>query len=300
MVDLMNTKEVARYLGINEKKVYFLARAGKIPCTRVTGKWTFPKRLIDQWIEESAGGLIERAGKGKEKSFLLAAGSDDPSLGILRELYASQTTPTSLFMATVGSGAGLMALRDGVADFALAHLFDPVTGEYNVPFIKQIPLSQTVIATLFYRDLGILVRPGNPKSIETIADLSRLGVRIINRQVGSGTRHFLDQELSQGGIDSQQIAGYDVCMTTHIDVGLKILQGEADAGIATNTAAQMLGLDFVPLTREKFDILIPKDRFFTRGIQILMGIIGSREFRDRMETIGGYDTSESGRIITTN
>lgn len=300
MADLMNTKEVARYLGINEKKVYFLAKAGKIPCTRVTGKWTFPKRLIDQWIEESAGGLIERAGKGKEKSFLLAAGSDDPSLGILRELYASQTTPTSLFMATVGSGAGLMALRDGVADFALAHLFDPVTGEYNVPFIKQIPLSQTVIATLFYRDLGILVRPGNPKSIETIADLSRLGVRMINRQVGSGTRHFLDQELSQGGIDSQQIAGYDVCMTTHIDVGLKILQGEADAGIATNTAAQMLGLDFVPLTREKFDILIPKDRFFTRGIQILMGIIGSREFRDRMETIGGYDTSESGRIITTN
>ena len=300
MTDLMNTKQVARYLGINEKKVYYLAKGGKIPCTRVTGKWSFPKKLIDQWIEESAAGLVQRSGKDRDESFLLAAGSDDPSLGILRELYAAQTTPTSLFMATVGSNAGLIALRDGVTDFALAHLFDSATGEYNLPFIKKMPLAQSVLVTLFYRDLGILVRPGNPRSIETIADLSRPGVRIINRQAGSGTRHFLDQELSQRGIDSRPIAGYGVCVTTHIEVGLKILGGEADAGLATKTAAQMLGLDFVPLVREEFDLLIPKERFFRRGIQTLMGIIGSREFRNRLEAIGGYDTSESGRIMTTN
>src|SRR5262245_49745447 len=103
MTNLMNTKQVARYLGINEKKVYYLAKSGKIPCTRVTGKWSFPKKLMDQWIEESAAGLVHTAGKDKEKSFLLAAGSDDPSLGILRDLYAAQTTPTSLFVAVVGS-----------------------------------------------------------------------------------------------------------------------------------------------------------------------------------------------------
>jgi putative molybdopterin biosynthesis protein len=298
MSDLMSTKEVARYLGINEKKVYYLAKAGKIPCTRVTGKWTFPKKLIDQWLEHSAGGLVDRA--GKERSFLLGAGSDDPSLGILRELYAAQTEPTSLFMATVGSGAGLTALRDGVADFALAHLFDPASGEYNVPFVKKIPLAQTVIVTLFYRDLGILLKPGNPKSIESVADLSRQDVRMINRQTGSGTRHFLDHKLSQLGIDSRQLAGYSISVPTHIEVGLKVLQGEADAGLATRTAAQMLGLDFISLAREKFDILISKEHFFRRGIQVLMGIIGSREFRDRMEKMGGYDASESGRILTTN
>jgi len=230
----------------------------------------------------------------------LAAGSDDPSLGIVRELYAAQTTPTSLFVAIVGSGAGLTALRDGVAGFGLAHLFDSATGEYNLPFIKKIQLPQTVVATLFYRDLGILVRPGNPRGIETVADLSRPGVRMINRQAGSGTRHFLDQELSRRGIDSGPIAGYGACVTTHIEVGLKVLRGEADAGLATKTAAQLLGLDFVPLAREKFDLLIPKERFFRHGIQILMGIIASREFRSRMEGLGDYDTSESGRITTTN
>ena len=300
MTDLMNTRQVARYLGINEKKVYFLAKSGKIPCTRVTGKWSFPKKLIDRWIEESAAGLVESGGKDGEKSFLLAAGSDDPSLGVLRELYAAHTTPTSLFMAVVGSSAGLVALRDGVVDFALAHLLDSATGEYNLPFIKKMPLAQTVVATLFHRDLGIVVRSGNPRSIETVADLSRPGVRMINRQAGSGTRHFLDQELSQRGIDSRQIAGYGVSATTHIEVGLKVLRGEADAGLATKTAAQMLGLDFVPLVRERFDLLISKERFFCRGIQILMGIIGSREFRQRMEARDGYDTSESGRIMTTN
>ena len=125
MPELMNTREVARYLGINDKKVYFLAKAGKIPCTRVTGKWTFPKKLIDQWIEESASGLVERKAKTEERNFLLAAGSDDPSLGILHDLYEAQTQTSSFFMTTVGSSGGLAAIRSGVADFATAHLLEP-------------------------------------------------------------------------------------------------------------------------------------------------------------------------------
>ena len=124
--ELMNTREVASYLGINDKKVYFLAKAAKIPCTRVTGKWTFPKKLIDQWIEDSASGLVERKGKTEERNFLLAAGSDDPSLGILHDLYEAETQPASFFMTTVGSSAGLAAIRSGGVDFATAHLLEPV------------------------------------------------------------------------------------------------------------------------------------------------------------------------------
>src|SRR5215471_14089580 len=131
MPELMNTREVARYLGINEKKVYFLAKAGKIPCTRVTGKWAFPKKLIDQWINESASGLGERKGKSEKRTFLLAAGSDDPSLGILHDLYEAHTQPASFFMTTVGSSGGLAALRDGIADFATAHLLEPARPSSN-------------------------------------------------------------------------------------------------------------------------------------------------------------------------
>ncbi|HXG51396.1 MAG TPA: substrate-binding domain-containing protein [candidate division Zixibacteria bacterium] len=299
MRELLNTKEVASYLGINEKKVYYLAKNGKIPCTRVTGKWTFSKRLIDEWIDESsraaAGGK-----KREQRAFLLAAGSDDPSLGILRDLYASRSAPVSLFMATTGSSAGLRSLRDGVADFALAHLLDPETGDYNLPFIHKTIPSGVAVVPLFHRELGLVLRRGNPLSLRTLADLARTGVRMINRQPGSGTRHYIDQECSKLGIDPRTIDGYDESVATHLEVGLKILRQEADVGVATTSAARLLGLDFIPLAQERFDILIPKERFFSAGIETLLEIVGSREFRNRVESLGGYDTSESGRIIASS
>ena len=298
MGQLMNTKEVADYLGIHEKKVYHLAKVGKIPCTRVTGKWVFPKNLVDQWIEESAKGLGRRR-RQDDRLFLLAAGSDDPSLGILRELYTGRPS-ASLFLATTGSTAGLVAVRDGVADLALAHLLDPLTGEYNLPYVREFLPSGAVAVLLFYRELGLVVRSGNPLGVRTVADLVQPGLRMINRQQGSGTRLYLDQELARLGIDPHQINGYQSHVPTHLDVGLKILRGEADVGVATETAARLLGLDYCPLTRERFDILIAKDRFFFPSVQALLNIVGSREFRTRVEALGGYDTSESGRILSSD
>jgi excisionase family DNA binding protein len=296
MPELMNTREVARYLGINEKKVYFLAKAGKIPCTRVTGKWTFPKKLIDQWIEESASALVEPKAKTEERSFLLAAGSDDPSLGILHDFYEAQTQPTSFFMTTVGSSGGLAAIRSGIADFATAHLLDPARAISNESAPGLFP-AHAIVVELFYRELGLLVPPGNPKGIKSLRDLARSKLRIINRQPGSGTRIYLDQELARARLNGKKISGYDTTVSTHLEVGLRVLGGAADVGLATLTTAHLLGLDFIPLTRERFDLLIPKDRFFTRGIQALLGIIGSRVFRERVDTLGGYDVTESGRII---
>jgi putative molybdopterin biosynthesis protein len=292
--ELMNTREVARYLGINDKKVYFLAKAGKIPCTRVTGKWTFPKKLIDRWIEESAAGLVESKSKTEERKFLLAAGSDDPSLGILHDLYETETQTSSFFMTTVGSSRGLAAIRSGVADFATAHLLEPArTGTTD----QELLPSSTVVVELFHRELGLLVAAGNPKNIKSLRDLARPNRRIINRQPGSGTRIYLDQELSRFRLNGKKISGYDSIVSTHLEVGLRVLRGAADVGLATRTTAQLLGLDFIPLTRERFDMLVPKDRFFTRGIQMLLGIVGSREFRERVDSLGGYDVTESGRII---
>jgi putative molybdopterin biosynthesis protein len=300
MSELMNTREVARYLGVNEKKVYFLAKSGKIPCTRVTGKWTFPKKLIDQWIEESASGLVARKASAEERGFLLAAGSDDPSLGILHDLYEAQTQPASFFMTTVGSTGGLAAIRSGAADFATAHLLEPDrTGTDDLAAQGLLP-SDTVVVELFYRELGLLVAAGNPKEIKSLRDLARPKLRIINRQPGSGTRIYLDQELSHARLNAKKISGYNSIVSTHLDVGLRVLRGAADVGLATRTTAQLLGLDFFPLTRERFDLLVPKGRFFARGIQVLLGIVGSREFRERVDTLGGYDVTESGRIITSN
>jgi len=297
MPELMNTREVARYLGVNEKKVYFLAKSGKIPCTRVTGKWTFPKKLIDQWIEESASGLVARKASAEEREFLLAAGSDDPSLGILHDLYEAQTQPASFFMTTVGSTGGLAAIRSGGADFATAHLLEPARANSNETAFRLFP-ADAVIVELFYRELGLLVPLGNPKGIKSIRDLARPKLRIINRQPGSGTRIYLDQELARARLSGKKISGYDTIVSTHLEVGLWVLRGGADVGLATRTTAQLLGLGFVLLTRERFDMLIRKNRFFTRGIQVLLGIVGSQEFRERVDILGGYDVTESGRIIT--
>lgn len=299
MDQMMNAKEVAAYLGIHEKKVYYLAKAGRIPCTRVTGKWIFPRTLIDQWIEESARRPTRRRMQ-EERPFLLVAGSDDPSLSILRELHARRLTPTSLFFATVGSSAGLAAIRDGVADLALVHLLDPITGEYNLPFVSETVPSRSAVVPLFYRELGLVVRPVNPLGIRTVADLARSGLRIINRQKGSGTRLYLDQQLARLSIEPRQINGYQDAVATHLEVGLKVLRGEADAGVATRAAARLIGLDFVPLTRERFDVVIVQERFFSRGVQALIEIVSSREFRTRVESLRGYDTSESGRILATD
>ncbi len=299
MRELMNTKEVAEHLGINEKKVYYLAKAGKLPCTRVTGKWLFPKKLIDEWIEENSRGSVSPKTK-KHRDILLAAGSDDPSLGILRDLYASRENSIPLFIATTGSSGGLTAVRDGVADFAFSHLLDPTTGDYNLPFIEKMIPSGVALVSLFHRELGLLLKAGNPLRLRTISDFTRSDVRIINRQPGSGTRHFIDQEFSKLGVDPKSINGYDDFVTTHFDVGLKILGDEADAGIATRAAARLLGVDFIPLTQERFDIVIAKDRFFSPGISGLLETVGSREFRRRIDAMGGYDTSVSGRIVASN
>ncbi|HEY7317784.1 MAG TPA: substrate-binding domain-containing protein [Candidatus Binatia bacterium] len=298
--ELMNTREVARYLGINEKKIYFLAKAGRIPCTRVTGKWSFPKKLIDRWIEESASDHLARKAITDERDLLLAAGSDDPSLGILHDLYEAQAGPASFFMTTVGSSDGLAAIRSGVADFATAHLLEPARANSDEAVGREILPSGAVVVELFYRELGLLLPPGNPKRIKSIRDLAQPKLRIINRQSGSGTRIYLDQELRRSRLSGKKISGYDSVVSTHLEVGLRILQGVADVGLATRTAAQLLGLDFIPLTRERFDAVVPKERFLSHGIQVLLGTVGSQAFRQQVEALGGYDASESGRIITSN
>lgn len=187
MRGLLNTKQVARYLGIYKKKVYYLAKAERLPCTSVTGKSVFPKKLVDEWIEENSLGVVRNKGE-EERGFLLAAGSDDPSLGILRGLYTSHKTPGSLFTATVGSSAGLTAIRDAVAGFALAHLLDPPTGDYNLQFVQKTIPSGVAVLPLFHREAGLLLRAGNPLGLGTLANLTRTRVRMINRQSGGDRR----------------------------------------------------------------------------------------------------------------
>jgi len=298
--ELMNTKEVANYLSIHEKQVYGLIKERKIPATRITGKWVFPKKLIDEWIASSAQkGLGEARTKGKRiEGALLASGSNDPILDILQTHLRRMHPEFYIFSANTGSTEGLKALDKGYTDIAWSHLFDPETGAYNLPFLPSyLPNINPVVVNLFYRELGFVVAPENPRGIRTFADLAGEGVKFINRQQGAGTRVLVDYHLKQLGIPSVKIDGYEQEVFTHFEVGLSILAKEADVGIATGAVSKLLGLGFVPITSESFDMILDKSVFFEKGIQALIEILNSDNFRRRVSSLGNYDFHKSGKII---
>ncbi len=301
---MMNTREVADYLGIHEKQVYALIKAGKIPCTRVTGKWVFPKHLIDEWIDSNAHESGPELIKGKNKrregmdSLLLAAGSNDPILDILLDNMQMDHPEFKIFSSSTGSTEGLRMLGDEIIDVAFCHLLDPQTGEYNIPYINSyIPDRKIAVIHLFYRDIGFVSAPGSAVTVKSFKDLVKDDVRFINRQAGSGTRVLLDYNLESKGVNSSDIKGYENEVTTHFEVGLSILSGQADTGIATVAVSKLFGLPFVPIKSESFDMVLLQSTFFDRGVQAFIEKLKSDEFRIKVKPLGDYDFTESGKII---
>ena len=298
--EMMSTKEVAKYLGIHEKQVYSLIKSKKIPSTRVTGKWVFPKKLVDDWIDSSAKSGLEKVRQRSRKieGALLASGSNDPILDMLHTYMKKSYPEFYIFSANTGSTDGLKALNNGYTDIAWSHLFDPKSGEYNIPFLSNyLPNVKPIVVNLFQRDLGFLVAPKNPFHIRGFEDLAQKGVRLINRQKGSGTRVLLDHHLKRLKIPTSRIQGYEREVYTHFEVGLSILSKEADAGIATIAVSKLLGLPFLPITQESFDMILDQSTFFEKGIQAFIEILNSPEFRNRVERLGSYDFKSSGKIL---
>jgi putative molybdopterin biosynthesis protein len=298
--EMMNTKEVAEFLGIHEKQVYALIKAKRIPCTRVTGKWIFPRDLISQWIVDNArlGSKGETGERREGEGSLMGAGSNDPILDILLSRLTFQYPGLHIFSSSTGSTSGLRLLGEGVTDIAWCHLSDPKTGEYNTEHICSFfPGTAITIVHLFQRQLGLLLSERYSGKIKNIEDIAGSGARIVNRQEGSGTRKYLDYLLEEKEIDNLYIEGYGNAVNTHFEVGLSILSGRADAGIASIAVSRLLGLSFIPLHNESFDMVLKHSTFFMDNVQNLMGILKSDDFRDNVKTLGNYNFSESGKII---
>jgi len=298
--EIMNTKEVAKYLGIHEKQVYALIKSKKIPSTRVTGKWIFPRKLIDEWIESNAKtGLGQARQKSRKiEGALLASGSNDPLLDMLHTYMRKSYPEFYVFSANTGSSDGLKALNMGYTDIAWSHLLDPRTGEYNIPFLSNyLPNVKPVVVNLFRRDLGLLVAPKNPFHVRGFEDLTQKGLRLINRQKGSGTRVLLDYHLKKLQVTPSKIKGYEREVYTHFEVGLSILSKEADVGIATIAISKLLGLPFIPITQENFDMIVDQSTYFEKGIQAFIEVLNSEGFRNRVAKLGNYDFKSSGKIL---
>jgi putative molybdopterin biosynthesis protein len=229
---------------------------------------------------------------------IVAVGSHDNTLDVLADQLKAGRSGLSLSSSHVGSMGGLTAIRRGVCHLAGCHLLDPADGSYNVSYIRKVlPGREVRLVNLVHRENGLIVAPGNPKRIGGIEDLTRPDVAFINRQGGSGTRVLLDYRLTQLGIDPASIRGYAVEEFTHMAVAVAVLTGSADAGLGIYAAAKALRLDFIPVVTEVYDLVIPAEFYDTENICALLEVIGSAEFKRRVDALGGYSTRHTGETL---
>ena len=231
---------------------------------------------------------------------IVAIGSHDLTLDLLASLLRRSHPDLHLSSTNVGSLAGLMALKRAEAHMAGSHLLDEETGEYNLPYVARLlPGEKAVVLTLVHRDQGLILPKGNPKGITTLLDLAREGVAFVNRQKGAGTRILLDYRLKQLGIDPTRITGYEREEYTHLAVAAAVKAGVADVGLGILGAARALDLDFVPLLKERYDLIIPEPHYRDPLLRPLLDLISSDGFAKEVEALGGYDTSETGRVVNS-
>ena len=298
MDELFSTKEVARFLNINEKMVYALVSEKGLPATKVTGKWLFPKHLVEQWIEANTINYPESATRQPAlQGLLIVAGSNDLLLDRTLSLYNRLNSGNVAVFGNLGSMGGLQALRKNLCHIASSHLLQDDEREYNFDFaFKELDRAPAVL-NFCRREQGILLAKGNPKKISAVADLGRPGITIVNRSLGTGTRLLFDKEMQKAGLKGEKIKGYTNEVARHLDVGLEILSKRADAGPGIKAVAGLLDLDFIPLRWERFDLMIAKDWFFEENIQRFLGLLHEKEFKDLVAKISGYDLSLSGKMV---
>jgi putative molybdopterin biosynthesis protein len=230
---------------------------------------------------------------------VVCIGSHDNALDLLANILKKRYPRFSLSSAHVGSMGGLMALKRGEAHLAGTHLLDEETGEYNVSFIKRLLSDKKIVLiNLVYREQGLLVFKGNPKNINGFKDLTRDDVIFVNRQTGAGTRLLTDKCLKELGINPKDVKGYEREEYTHMGVASAVITGIADTGLAILASAKALGLDFIPVAKERYDLAIPSEFLETEMLQNLLKIVREdTEFRRTVVELGGYDISDMGKVM---
>jgi len=234
------------------------------------------------------------------KNTVVVVGSHDNTLDVLANQMRAKDCRFGLSSTNVGSLGGLLALRNGHCHAAGCHLLDTETGTYNTSYIKQyLPKVPVKLVNLVFRQQGLMVARGNPKGITGIEDLARKDITFVNRQAGSGTRILLDYRLAAVQVNPEDIQGYDNEEFTHMSVAVTVLSGAADTGLGIYAAAKALGLDFIPVVKEEYDLAILAAFYEEERVQFMLEVIRSEAFKDQVNRLGGYDTSKTGTLVST-
>jgi molybdopterin molybdotransferase/putative molybdopterin biosynthesis protein len=264
--------------------------------SRATGLLRLP--ALSEGFEAGAEADVELlVPRDEVEGALIHVGSHDLTLDLCHDLLRARHPGRSLSSANVGSLGGLMALARGECHLAGSHLLDPESGTYNRPYLaRYLPGRRLALVHLVRREQGLYVQAGNPKGIRGLFDLSR--VTLCNRQRGAGTRVLLDARLREAAIRADDIRGYAREEYTHMAVAVAVQSGVADTGLGIRAAAVALGLEFIPLWHEPYELIMPVEALDGPGMRALLDVVGSDEFRAAAESLGGYDASGSGKIST--
>lgn len=235
----------------------------------------------------------------EQPTVLMITGSHDLALDLLTHSLRQQVQNSAIYPLPVGSMDGLIALRQGIGQMAGVHLLDPLSGEYNLPFVRHLFPDQRVrLVTLAHRQQGLIVAPGNPLGLKDLADLARPDVRFVNRRRGSGTRLWLDQQMRSAHILPDQMPGYAWEANTHLEVAQAVAEGRADAGLGLEAAARRLGLGFIPLFEERYDLVMLDEDFQGQLLSPALDYLQTAAFRQAVADLGGYSTRQMGVEIS--
>jgi putative molybdopterin biosynthesis protein len=285
-MEILSAKEIAEYLKINEKKIYQLVKDGEIPSTRIGGKIVFSREIIDRWIRE----------KTEQDRNILVAGSDDPLLKRVIDIF-NKTSPHVAFYAPIGSVTGLQLLKKGGASVCSVHILD-VDGTHSLSYLDRYLNKQDfVVVRLFAREQGIYLPPGNPQGIKSFRDLFVKKLRFATRNPGSGTRLLIDFLMAREGLAPASIPLAAQEARSHLEAGIHVLSGQADAGFGIRYVSEMLKLSFIGLMHEPFDLVIPAHAWDSKAIETFLRCFDTSTLLPYMNDLKGYDVSAMGHIV---
>lgn len=282
----LTTRELAELLHIKERKVYDLAASGEVPCSRATGKLLFPRREIEAWLASHSSGGAQANSNRQSRVFV---GSQDPLLE-----WSLRSSGAGLATLFDGSLDGLERFADGEGQAAALHLYEPETSEWNVAAVRsRFQHAPVALVEFAWRERGLIVSRAKADSIEKVADLR--GLRIAPRQETAGSQVLLRNLMAQAELDGQDVEWADTARTES-EAALAVLEGQADAALGLSAMARRLRLAFVPLIRERFDLLVDRAAWFDPPLQKLMSFCHSGRFRKKAAELGGYDVDGLGTV----
>jgi putative molybdopterin biosynthesis protein len=293
-MEFLTTSEAADYLRLGERKLYELVTSGAIPCSKVTGKWLFPRHELDLWV---LSGLARPSGMIAADPPPIVGGSQDDLLQ-----WSLRESACGLASLTEGTARGVERLKRGEVIATAIHFHSPTISadsaeDANVAATRAMPdLHDAVLVGVTRREQGLLLAPGNPKQLNSLADVLAKAAKMAIRQPGAGAQMLLEVLLARAGAAPKDLRRLEPACLTGADLAAAISAGKADCGVATRAAAKAAGLDFVPLLWENFDLLMRQRSYFRPQVQALIGFLGHKRLKQRAAELSGYDPAPSGQI----